>query len=36
MTGGDFSYAAIEKGAESAAGQLTVEDLRRIYRMVRK
>lgn len=36
LTGGDFSYAAIEKGAESAAGQLTVEDLRRIYRMVRK
>ncbi len=36
MIGGDFTYAAIEKGAESAAGQITVEDLHQIYRMVQK
>ena len=36
ITGGDFTYAAIEKGAESAEGQLTVEELHQIYRMVQK
>ena len=36
IIGGDFTYAAIEKGAESAEGQLTVEELHQIYRMVQK
>ncbi|MFQ6122418.1 MAG: type I 3-dehydroquinate dehydratase [Dehalococcoidales bacterium] len=34
LVGGDFTYASIEKGKESASGQITVEDLRKIYRMV--
>jgi len=34
LVGGDFIYASIEKGKESAAGQLTVEELRRIYGMM--
>lgn len=33
LVGGDFTYASIEKGKESAAGQLTVRDLRKIYEM---
>jgi len=36
LVGGDFTYAAIEKGSESAAGQITVSDLRKVYEMVRK
>lgn len=35
ITGGDFIYASIEKGKESAQGQITVRDLRRIYELVR-
>jgi len=34
LVGGDFTYASIEEGKESASGQLTVRDLRKIYRMV--
>ena len=34
LVGGDFTYASIEKGKESAAGQMTVEDLRKLYEMV--
>ena len=36
LLGGDFTYASIEKGKESAAGQLTVTSLRKIYGMVEK
>ncbi len=35
LTGGDFTYASIKKGQESAQGQLTVSELRHIYEMVR-
>ncbi len=34
LAGGDFIYAAIEKGAESAPGQMIVTELYEIYRMV--
>jgi 3-dehydroquinate dehydratase type I len=34
LVGGDFTYAAIEMGRESAQGQLTVSDLSRIYEMM--
>lgn len=34
LVGGDFIYASIEKGKESASGQITVSDLRKIYGMV--
>ena len=34
LVGGDFTYASIETGKESASGQITVEDLRKIYKMV--
>jgi len=34
LVGGDFTYASIEEGKESASGQLTVRDLRKIYGMV--
>jgi len=34
LVGGNFTYASIEKGKESAPGQLTVRDLRKIYEMV--
>lgn len=34
LVGGEFTYASIEKGQESAEGQLTVRDLRKIYEMV--
>ena len=33
LIGGDFTYASIEKGKESAPGQITVGELRRIYEM---
>ncbi len=36
LVGGDFTYASIEKGKESAQGQITVRDLRKIYEMVRE
>jgi len=34
LVGGDFIYASIAAGKESASGQITVRDLRKIYRMV--
>ena len=34
LVGGDFTYASTEKGKESAAGQITVTELRKIYDMV--
>ncbi len=34
LVGGDFTYASIEAGKESASGQMTVRDLRKIYAMV--
>ena len=34
LVGGDFVYASIEKGKESAPGQITVRELRKIYGMV--
>ena len=36
LVGGDFTYASIEKGKESASGQITVSDLRKLYEMVGK
>jgi len=36
LAGGDFTYASIERGKESARGQLTVIDLTQIYEMVRE
>ena len=36
LVGGDFTYASIEKGKESAQGQLTVSDLKNIYEMVKE
>ncbi len=33
LIGGDFTYASIERGMESAPGQITVGELRRIYGM---
>jgi len=35
LVGGDFTYASIEEGLESAAGQITVRDLRNIYGMLK-
>ena len=34
LVGGEFTYASIEKGKESAQGQITVRDLRKIYEMI--
>ena len=34
LVGGDFTYASVEKGQESAPGQITARDLRKIYEMV--
>ena len=36
LAGGEFTYASTEKGKESAEGQITVSDLRRIYEMMRE
>jgi len=36
LVGGDFTYASIEQGKESAQGQITVGDLRRIYEVIRE
>jgi 3-dehydroquinate dehydratase-1 len=33
VLGGDFTYASLEKGRESAPGQMTVSELRQIYEM---
>ncbi len=35
LVGGDFTYASIEEGKESAAGQITARELRKIYGMVK-
>ena len=35
LVGGDFTYASIAEGGESAPGQITVPDLHRIYGMLR-
>ncbi len=34
LAGGEFAYAAVTKGGESAPGQVTVADLAKLYRMV--
>jgi len=34
LVGGDFTYASIEPGRESASGQITVRELRKLYGMV--
>ena len=34
LVGGDFTYASIAESTESAAGQITVRDLRNIYGML--
>jgi len=34
LVGGYFTYASIEEGHESAAGQITVSDLRKLYGML--
>jgi len=31
LVGGDFTYASIEKGKESATGQITARELRKLY-----
>jgi 3-dehydroquinate dehydratase type I len=36
LVGGDFTYASIEKGKESAQGQIAVRELLEIYEMVRE
>jgi len=35
LVGGDFTYASVGEGRESAPGQVTVEELRGIYGMMR-
>lgn len=34
LVGGDFTYASIEEGKESASGQITVSNLRKIYSLL--
>lgn len=34
LVGGEFTYASIEKGKESAQGQMTLIEMRRIYEMI--
>jgi len=34
LVGGDFTYASIEQGKESAPGQITAKELRKLYEMV--
>ncbi len=36
LVGGDFTYASTEKGKESASGQITARDLRKLYEMMAK
>ncbi|HUV56588.1 MAG TPA: type I 3-dehydroquinate dehydratase [Dehalococcoidales bacterium] len=36
LVGGDFTYASMEKGKESASGQITVTELRKLYDMVQE
>ena len=35
LMGGDFTYAASEKGTESASGQISLKEMHEIYRMVK-
>ena len=35
LVGGEFAYASIRRGKESAAGQITVSELRQIYEMMK-
>ena len=35
LVGGDFTYASIAEGKESAPGQITVQELNRTYEMMR-
>jgi len=35
LVGGEFTYASIETGKESAAGQITVRDLRKLYEVLK-
>ncbi len=35
LVGADFTYASIQKGKESAPGQITVKELKKIYEMMR-
>ena len=34
LVGGDFTYASLARGKESASGQMTVEELRKLYEML--
>ena len=34
LVGGEFTYAAMERGKESARGQMTVSEMRRMYGMI--
>ncbi len=34
LVGGYFTYASIERGKESASGQITVRELKKLYEMV--
>jgi len=34
LVGGDFTYASIERGKESASGQITVRELKKLYEVV--
>ncbi len=36
MVGGFLTYASVKKGAEAAPGQLTVEELHNLYRLVKQ
>jgi 3-dehydroquinate dehydratase type I len=36
LVGGEFTYASIERGKESAQGQLTVKELRQLYDMMKE
>jgi 3-dehydroquinate dehydratase type I len=36
LVGGEFTYASIERGKESAQGQLTAKELRQLYDMMEK
>jgi len=35
LVGGEFIYASVESGGEAAPGQMTAEEMRQIYEMVR-
>jgi len=35
LVGGDFTYASIEEGKESAPGQITAKELRKLYNLIK-